>query len=78
MSKKIITTQSGVYGRLQVTLPMPAKSSMLSWIKKSGMKKAEFLRVALMIGAVQLANDLRAKSPDTGYFDDSNVTESNL
>ena len=37
---------------------MPAKSSMLSWAKKSGMKKAEFLRVALMIGATQLANEI--------------------
>ena len=78
MSEKIITTQSGIYGRLQVTLPMPAKSSMLTWAKKSGRKKAEFLRVALMIGAVQLANDLRAKKLDEGYFENSNIPESNL
>jgi len=68
MSEKIISTQRGLYGRLQVTLPMPAKSSMLAWAKKSGMKKAEFLRVSLMLGAIQLANDLRAKNPDEGYF----------
>ena len=78
MTEKIIRTQSGIYGRLQVTLPMPAKSSMLSWVKKSGMKKAEFLRVALMIGAVQLANDLHAKNLDEGYFENSNISESNL
>ncbi len=77
MSDKIISTQRGIYGRLQVTLPMPAKSSMLSWAKKSGMKKAEFLRVALMIGAVQLANDLRAKNLDEGYFENSNLQKSN-
>ena len=75
MSEKIIRTQSGIHGRLQVTLPMPAKSSMLSWAKKSGMKKAEFLRVAIMIGAIQLANDLRAKNPDEGYFDDARQQE---
>jgi hypothetical protein len=69
MNEKIIRAQSGVYGRLQVTLPMPAKSSMMTWAKKSGMKKAEFLRTALMIGAIQLANDLRAKHPDDGYFE---------
>lgn len=77
MSEKSITTQSGIYGRLQVTLPMPAKSSMLSWAKKSGMKKAEFLRVALMIGAAQLANDLHAKNLDEGFFDNSNISETN-
>ena len=69
MSEKIITTQRGIYGRLQVTLPIPAKSSMLDWAKKSGMRKAEFLRVALMIGATKLADDLRAKHPEEGYFD---------
>ena len=74
MSEKIITTQNGVYGRLQVTLPMPAKSSMMSWAKKSGMKKAEFLRTALMIGAIQLANDLRAKHPDEGYFEGKDIS----
>jgi hypothetical protein len=78
MSEKIISTQRGLYGRLQVTLPMPAKSSMLSWAKKSGMKKAEFLRVALMVGAAQLANDLQAKKLDEGYFENSNIPENNL
>jgi hypothetical protein len=71
MSEKIISAQSGIYGRLQVTVPISAKSSMLSWVKKSGMKKAEFLRVALMIGAVQLANELRAKGIDEGFFDNN-------
>ena len=70
MSEKIITTQRGIYGRLQVTLPMPAKSSMLAWAKKSGMKKAEFLRVALMIGANQLATNLSAKDPEESYFEE--------
>ncbi len=77
MSEKIIITQRGVYGRLQVTLPMPAKSSMLAWAKKSGMKKAEFLRVSLMIGAVHLANNLRAKNPNEGYFDTEERIETN-
>ena len=69
MTEKTIITQRGIYGRLQVTLPMPAKSSMLDWAKKSGMKKAEFLRVALMIGANHLATELSAKHPEEGYFD---------
>ncbi len=75
MSEKVFETKSGIYGRLQVTLPMLAKSSMLSWAKKSGMKKAEFLRVALMIGAMQLANNLRAKNPNEGYFNHDQAVE---
>ena len=69
MTDDIITTKRGVYGRVNVTLPLPAKLSMFAWIKKSGMKKAEFFRMALMIGALQLANDLKAKYPNEGYFD---------
>jgi hypothetical protein len=41
---------------------------MLSWWRKSGMRKAEFFRAALMMGVVQLANNLEAKSPDEGYY----------
>jgi hypothetical protein len=70
MSEQIIITKSGNYGRLQVTLPMQVKQSMLDWQKKSGMGKAEFLRVALMIGAAQLANDVQAKTMDEGYYSD--------
>jgi hypothetical protein len=69
MSGQIITTKRGVYGRVNVTLPLPVKLSMLSWVKKSGMKKAQFLRSALMISALELANDLRAKDPNEGYFE---------
>ncbi|OGO27582.1 MAG: hypothetical protein A2Z16_01350 [Chloroflexi bacterium RBG_16_54_18] len=56
------------YGRIQVTIPMPVKVSMLSWVKKSGMGRAEFLRVALMIGASQLAEIVKAKKPSEGYY----------
>ncbi len=70
MTENIITTKRGVYGRVNVTLPLPAKLSMLGWMKKSGMKKAEFLRTALMIGALQLANELKAKNPNEGYFEE--------
>ena len=69
MTEQIIKTRTGVYGRVNVTLPYPAKVSMLSWVKKAGMSKAQFFRTALMIGALQLANNLQAKDPETGYFD---------
>lgn len=69
MEEMIIKTRRGVFGRVNVTLPLPAKVSMFAWMKKSGMKKAEFFRTALMIGALQLANDLKAKNPNEGYFD---------
>ena len=70
MSELVIKTKTGIYGRVNITLPLPVKLSMLSWQKKSGMNKAQFFRTALMMGALQLANDLHAKDPDTGYFDE--------
>jgi len=69
MSEQIITTKRGIYGRVNVTLPLSAKTSMITWAKKSGMKKAQFLRTALMMGALQLANNLMAKDPKEGYFE---------
>jgi hypothetical protein len=54
MEERIIKTKRGLYGRVNITLPMPVKTSMLDLQKKSGMKKAEFLRVALMMGTAKL------------------------
>jgi hypothetical protein len=67
MEEQIITTKRGTFGRLQVTLPMSVKSSITTWIRRSGMGKSEFLRVALMIGASSLAEQVKAKKPDEGY-----------
>ena len=68
MEDNAIITKRGTFGRVQVTLPMTVKETMLAWQKVSGMGKAEFLRVALMIGAAKLSNDVQAKKPDEGYF----------
>ena len=68
MTDQISVTKRIVYGRVQVTLPMPVKESMLIWVKKSGMGKAEFLRVALMMGASQLAESVQAKKSGEGYY----------
>lgn len=68
MSEQIIETKKGPYGRLQVTLPMPVKDSILKWVKNSGMGKAEFLRVALMMGAKQLAESVHAKQESEGFL----------
>ena len=67
MSEQVIITKRGTYGRVMVTLPMNVKLSMLEWQRKSGMGKAEFLRVALMIGATKLADNVRAKEINEGY-----------
>ncbi len=50
MEEKPIITKGGTFGRVQITLPMAVKESMLSWQKLSGMCKAEFLSAALMVG----------------------------
>jgi len=68
MEEKAIITKRGTFGRVQVTLPVTVKESMLSWQQVSGMGKAEFFRVALMIGAAQLANNIQAKMPNEGYY----------
>ncbi len=39
MEEKIIQTKRGVYGRVNVTLPLTIKTTMLAWQKKSGMKE---------------------------------------
>ncbi len=77
MSEEIIVTKRGTFGRVQVTLPMAVKNSMINWMKKSGMGKAEFLRVALMIGAAMLADNVKAKKPDEGYYP-SKVDQANF
>lgn len=58
MSDQIINTKTGSYGRVNVVLPLPIKDQMLNWMNQSGMKKAQFFRTALMIGTVQLAQQL--------------------
>jgi hypothetical protein len=68
MTEQIITTKRGTFGRLQVTIPMPVKDSIMKWIKHSGMGKAEFLRVSLMIGSKQLADSVDAKQPNEGFL----------
>jgi hypothetical protein len=58
MSEKVIEARSGRYGRVQVTLLMPVKEEILDWSKQLGINKAAFLRMALMIGASQLVEQL--------------------
>jgi len=56
--KEIIQAQSGIYGRVQVTLLLPVKEEILSMAKQMGINKAAFLRIALMIGASQLTKQM--------------------
>ena len=57
MLEKVITTKRGVFGRVQVILPLPEKASLLARVKSSGMSKSEFMRKALILGASQLAKE---------------------
>jgi len=67
MEEKIITTKRGRFGRIQVTIPMETKYKMLEWHKKSGLGKSEFFRVSLMMGVVQLSDQIKAKKYQEGY-----------
>jgi hypothetical protein len=58
MEEKIINTRRGLYGQVHVTLPMPVKLTLMELVQKSGMKRAEFLRTALIMGTAKLSEDV--------------------
>jgi hypothetical protein len=58
MEEKIIKTRRGLYGRVNITLPLTFKNSLFDLQKKSGIKKAEYLRIALMIGTEKLLENV--------------------
>jgi len=58
MDENIIKTKRGVYGRVNITLPLIIKTSLMDLQKKSGMKKAEFLRTALIMGTEKLSENV--------------------
>ena len=61
MEERTIQTKRGLYGRVNITLPLTLKTTMLAWQKKSGMKKAEFLRLALTTGFLELCKGIPAE-----------------
>jgi hypothetical protein len=60
MDEQVIKTKRGLYGRVIITLPLPVKTSVMDIQKKTGIKKAEFFRVALILGSAQLAEKVIA------------------
>ena len=66
MEEKIIITRRGVFGRVNVTLPLAVKSSLMDFKKRSGYKKAEFLRMALVTGYITMAHNLEKNKKDFG------------
>ena len=60
MLEKVITTKRGVFGRVQIILPLPVKNSLLEFQKKSGLTKAEFLRMALVTGYMALSKGIES------------------
>ena len=69
MTEEIIKRKTGTYGRVNIVLPLSAKQSMLTWISRSGLKKAQFFRTALLIGSVQLAEQLGIKEKSDDHFE---------
>ena len=65
--EQVINTKRGSFGHIRVTLPMAVKETMLTWCKRSGMGRAEFFRVALMIGINHLSESIDVKRPGEGY-----------
>jgi len=66
MSEQVITTRRGIYGRVNITLPLHIKTAMLAWAKESGMRKAEFLRLALTTGFLVLSRGIQSGGLESG------------
>jgi len=49
---------------------MAVKNKTLKWQAKSGLRKAEFLRNAFMVGVLLYANQLNAKDINKGFFEE--------
>ena len=64
MNEQIITTKRGRFGKLQVTLPLRVKHSIMENIERSGLSRAEFLRIALMMGSAHLMDGVRSHFQD--------------
>jgi len=58
MDEPVIKTRRGLYGRVNITLPLPVKFSLFDLQKKTGLKKAEFLRLVLATGLVELSKGI--------------------
>jgi hypothetical protein len=58
MNEQVIKTKRGLYGRVNITLPLSVKVSLFDLQKKTGLKKAEFLRLALTTGLVELSRGI--------------------
>jgi hypothetical protein len=63
MEEQVIKTKRGLYGKVNITIPMPIKISLMDLQKKYGMKKAEFLRLAIMTGYLSLSNGIEKNDP---------------
>ena len=64
MTQITIQTRRGVYGRVNATLPLTIKTTMIAFQKKSGMKKAEFFRLALTTGFLELSKGIVSSDAD--------------
>jgi len=55
MEEKIIQTKRGLYGRVNITLPISLKNCLYTLHKRTGMKKAEFLRLIIASGMIEVS-----------------------
>ena len=58
MDEKIIKTKRGLYGRVNITLPLYIKSSLMDLQKRSGLKKSEFLRTVIIMGTEKISENV--------------------
>ncbi len=64
--EEIINTKRGQYGRINVTLPLTIKLALMDFQKRSGYKKAEFMRLALVTGYITMAHNLEKNKKNFG------------
>lgn len=69
MTEKLISTRKGVYGVVNVTLPIQVKTLILERGKKLGYKRAEFLRLALLTGFASISDTINILKSAEGQGD---------
>jgi hypothetical protein len=54
--------------KILIEIPKPVHDKILQWAGKSNIDVSEYLRLALMMGAMKLAEDVQVKDIGEGYY----------
>lgn len=69
MNENIIKTKKGVYGRVNITLPLTIKNPIMDLQKKLGLRKAEYLRMVMVSGFQKMSDEFEIRNSDQSRID---------